>query len=103
MLPSSLPLLCVQVFGAFAKLSKAIISFVMSVRLLVPPSVRPHGITQLPLEGFYISLFFRKFVDKFRVSLKSEKNNGYFTWGPMYMCDNISLNSSYYEKYFRQN
>jgi hypothetical protein len=58
MLPSSLPLLCVQVLGAFAKLSNAIISFVMSVRLLVPPSVRPHGITQLPLEGFHGILYF---------------------------------------------
>jgi len=34
--------------GAFAKLRKATISFVMTVRL----SVRPHGTTQLPLDGF---------------------------------------------------
>jgi zinc transporter ZupT len=34
--------------GAFAKLRKAIIYFVISVGL----SVRPHGITWLPLYGF---------------------------------------------------
>jgi len=33
--------------GAFAKLQKATISFVMSVC----PSVRPNGTTQLPLDG----------------------------------------------------
>ena len=34
--------------GSFATLLKATISFVMSVRL----SVRPHGTTLLPLDGF---------------------------------------------------
>jgi hypothetical protein len=52
--------------GTFAKLRKAAISFVMSVR----PSVRPHGITQLPLEGiscdfFNISLFLETLTIKF--------------------------------------
>ena len=84
-LPSSLPLLFVQVSDAFAKLPKAIISFVMSVRLSACLSVRPfdwpHGITQLPLEGFnwilYFSFFvFRKSVYRFQVSLKSDKNGG---------------------------
>ena len=36
------------VLGAFAKLRKATISFVMSVRL----PVRRHGTTRLPLDGF---------------------------------------------------
>jgi hypothetical protein len=35
-------------FGACAKFRKATSSFVMSVR----PSVRPHGTTRVPLEGF---------------------------------------------------
>jgi len=35
-------------FGAFAKLRKASVSFVVCVR----PSVCPHGKTRLPLEGF---------------------------------------------------
>ena len=39
---------CVDILGVFAKLRKATISFVMSVRL----SFRPHGTTRLPLDGF---------------------------------------------------
>ena len=38
---------------------------------------------------------FRKSVDKTLVSLKSDKNNGYFTWRPIYIFNQISLNSSY--------
>jgi len=38
----------VQFLGAFRKLRKATISFVVSVRLCV----RPHGTTRLPLGGF---------------------------------------------------
>jgi hypothetical protein len=37
--------------GALAKLQKATVSFVVSVCL--SPSVRPHGTTQLPLDGFF--------------------------------------------------
>jgi len=37
---------------------------------------------------------FRKSVEKIQISLKSEKNNRYFTWRPIYMCDHISLISS---------
>jgi len=32
-------------------------------------------------------------VDEVQVSLKSDKNNGYFTQIPIHICDNISLNS----------
>jgi hypothetical protein len=58
--------------GASAKLRKATISFVMSAR----SSVRPHGTTQLPLDGFSrnFKCIFRKSVDKIQVSLKSDKN-----------------------------
>jgi len=37
---------------------------------------------------------FRKFIDKIQASLKSAKNNEYFTWRPIYVNDNISLNSA---------
>ena len=68
-------MLC-RVLGAFAKLRKANISCVMSVG----PSVRPHGTTALPLEIFSCYLFFfRKSVEKIEVSLRYDKNNGYFT------------------------
>jgi hypothetical protein len=46
-------------------------------------------------EILYLSTF-RKFVEKIRVSLKSDKNNEYFTCGLTYIYENtsISLNSS---------
>ena len=88
-------------FGAFAKLRKATISFIMSclsVPLFLRLSVRPRGTTRLPLGGFFYEIFylgmFRKSVEKSQFSLKSDKNNGYFTWRRMYICDNISLNYS---------
>jgi len=40
--------LFVSFLGAFAKLRKATVSFVMSVR----PSVRPHETNQISLDGF---------------------------------------------------
>ena len=65
-------------------------------RLLM--SVRPHGTTWLPVYEFswnsYLSIF-RKSVDKIQVSSKSDKNNGYFTWRPIYIFDHIWLISSY--------
>ena len=36
----------------------------------------------------------RKYVEKAQVSLKSDKNNGYFTWTQTYIYDNISLSYS---------
>jgi len=43
---------------------------------------------------FDICVFLRKSVEKIQISLKSDKNNGYFTWRPIYIFDQISLNSS---------
>jgi hypothetical protein len=68
--------------GAFANLRKATISFIVSVR----PSVR---IEQLGshwrdfLQIWYLSIF-RKSAEKIQISLKSYKNNGYFTWIPIH-------------------
>jgi len=45
------------VMGAFTKLRKATISFVMSV---LPPA-RPHGTTRLPLDGFPRNLIIEYF------------------------------------------
>jgi len=48
------------------------------------PSVRLHVTTRLPLDGFsrnFISeYFFKEYVENIQVSLKSDKNNGYFAW-----------------------
>ena len=52
-------------------------------------------------EIWYLSVF-RKSVEKFRVSLNSDNNNGYFTWRLIYIYDNISYISSCIDKYFRQ-
>jgi hypothetical protein len=67
---------------AFAKLRKATISFVMSVR----PSVPPHRTTRLPMDGFSWNLIFECFL-KIAEKIQSDKNNGYFTWVPIYIFD----------------
>jgi hypothetical protein len=55
---------------------------------------RLHGRTQLPLDGFIMKfdiwVFFRKLAEKIQVSLKSDKNNGNFTWRPIYIFNIIS-------------
>ena len=45
---------------------------------------------------------FRKYVEKFQVSLNSAKNYLHFTWRPMYIFYHISLSTSYNDKYFRK-
>jgi len=39
-------------------------------------------------------IIFRKYIEKIKVSLKSDKNEGYCTRRPEYIFDHISLNSS---------
>jgi len=69
----------------------------------VRPFIRPHGTTRLSLDGFSWHLcIFRKLVEKTQVSLKSDKNNGYFTWRHKHIYDNILLDYSWNKKYFRQ-
>ena len=41
---------------------------------------------------------FTKYIEKTQFSLKSEKNDGYFTWRPIYIFGHIWLNLSYNEK-----
>ena len=53
-------------------------------------------------EIWYLSIF-RKSIEEIQVSLKSDNNNGCFTWRPIYIFYHISLNSSYNEKIFEQN
>jgi len=62
--------------GAFAKLRKATVRFVMSVR--------SHGVIPLPLKFFFFAkfgvwgFFFLNLVRKIQISLKSVKNKGFF-------------------------
>jgi hypothetical protein len=87
-------LFALQFLGAFAKLREATISFLLSVCM----SSCPHGTTRLPLDGFSLNLvfeyFFRKSVENIQGSLKSDKNIRYFTRRPVYIYDNMSMNSS---------
>ena len=57
------------------------------------PSACPHGTTRFPLVGFrevwYLSFFFRKLVEKIKVSFNSDKNDGYFTWRPVHIFDHM--------------
>ena len=91
---------CNYCLGALAELRKATISFVMSVG--------PYRTIRFQLDGFSQNLIFecffpRKSVEKIQVSLKSDNNIWYFTWRPVHIFNNISLNSSEIEKYFRHN
>jgi len=94
-LPSTL------VLRVLAKLRKATISFLtfaclseclsvcMCFRLYVRPSAWNNSV---PLEGFSWNLYFiifRKTFGRIQVSLKSDTNDEYFTWRPMYTYDNI--------------
>jgi hypothetical protein len=56
------------------------------LRHISPTSFRPHETTRLPLDGFlmkcYYLIAFRTFVEKIRVSLKSDKNSMCFARMP---------------------
>jgi hypothetical protein len=76
--------------GAFAKDQK---------RLFLHPSVRLSlhielGSHSTEFHDIWYLRIFRRSVREVQVSLRSDKNNGYFTWTPMYVYDNITLNSS---------
>jgi len=51
---------------------------------------------------FMKSIIFRKSIEKPKVSLKSDKNNGHCAWIITYISDHISLSSYYNDKFFRQ-
>jgi len=71
--------------GYFAKLRKVTISFLMSVCLSI--HMEQLGSLKFTFENFW------KYVENVQVSLKSIKNNGYFTWRPMHVYDYIWLSS----------
>jgi hypothetical protein len=61
---------CINFLGAFTKLRKATISFDMPACL----SVRPHGITWLPLEGFSYNLIFGDFFENLSIKFNFHYN-----------------------------
>jgi hypothetical protein len=88
--------------GTFAKLRKAAISHVVSVGL----SSRNISVTTGRIfTQFYILVVSEKAGEEIKLSLKCDNNNGWSTWRPTctYNHENISLNSSYDEKFLQQN
>jgi len=75
-------LLIYSFLGAFAKLWKAAISFVMSVRLSA--RMEQLGSHWTDFHEIWYFIIFRKYVEKIQVSLKADNNKRYFTWRPMY-------------------
>jgi hypothetical protein len=59
------------------------------------PSVRMEqlGSHRTDFEETWYLILFRKSIQKIQTSLKSNKNNGYFTWGRFDIFDDILLNS----------
>jgi len=83
--------------GILQNCQKEAVGFIMSVRVELLGS---HWMDFYKIWYFRV---FQKSVKKGQVLLKSDKNNGYFTWRPTYIYDCISPNSSSNEECFRQN
>jgi hypothetical protein len=67
-----------ELLGAFAKLRKATISFVLCVCLSV--RVEHLGSQWSDFREILHLSIFRKSTEKIQISLKSHSNNGYLTW-----------------------
>jgi len=67
---------------AFSKLQKTTVNFVMSVRPFVRMEKLAAHWTEF-YEIWYFSIFLKS-VKKIEFLLKPDKNNGYFTWIPIY-------------------
>jgi hypothetical protein len=68
------------IFKRIRKLRKATVSFVMSIRLAICLSAWNNSAPTKRILIKFDIWDFRKSVEKSRVLLKSDKNNGYFTW-----------------------
>ena len=92
-----------SLLGKFTKLRKITTSFVMSVCLSVCLFVHMEqtGSHWMNFHEIWYSSIFREYFEE-NLSLKYDKNNGYFTWRPIYIYVSISLNCSLNEKCFRR-
>ena len=77
--------------GVFAKLRKVTTTYIMSVCPSVHMGQLGSHWTNF-YEIWYLSTF-QTYVEKIKVSLKSDKNNRNFTRRPIYICDHLSLSS----------
>ena len=87
----------VRLFGIFSALSRKLRENQPLASSCLP--FRPSAcINSLPtgrtFMKFYIWAFFWKSFHKIQVALKSDKSTRYFTWGPIYIFNHISLSSS---------
>jgi len=82
--------LAIFMLGAFAKLRKA-----RSCPSVLPSVHMELGSHRSDFHEILYLRIFRKSVEKIQVSLKSDKNNGYFTWRPMCSHDSLSVISSF--------
>jgi hypothetical protein len=82
--------------GAFAKLHKAAISFVMYVRLSDRPPVRMEQLDYhwTNFNKIWYFIIFRNSVEKFKFHLNLTRVTGTFTWRPILIFDHISLTPS---------
>jgi len=65
--------------GAFAKLRKATVSFVMSLSVCLSILVKQLGTHLTKFHAVLYLTISRKSVKNIQVALKSDKTNGYFT------------------------
>jgi len=79
------------VLSTFEKFRKAAVNFIMYVCLSVRTEQLGSHWTDFH-EISYLSIF-RKSVGTIQLLVKSDKNNGYFTWRPIHIFDEISLSS----------
>ena len=81
--------------GTFTKLQKPTICFIMSACLSICPSTWNNpALTGTIFIKLGIWEFFWKSVKEIQVSLESDKNNGYYTWGSIYIFNHILLSTS---------
>ena len=87
-LSSSITLL----YTYFRRTRKIALRSVLSVRTSV--SMQQFGSHWTDFHGILYLSFFLKSIKKIQVSLKSDKNTGYFPCGSTYIFDHVSLNYS---------
>jgi hypothetical protein len=95
--------LAVWILGAFAKLLKEVISFVISVSPSVLSSAwNTSATTWRIFIKFEIWKFLIKSVEKIQFLVQYDKNNDCYTWRQIHTIGRVSLSSSYNVKYLIQ-
>jgi len=88
---SHFPYICAMVALLSLSLSLSYIHYNHSFRICTTYRFR---MDRFSWKCLFEHLFFRKSVEKFQVSIKSDTNNWCIIWRPIYIFDHILLNSS---------